>query len=73
MNRPTKCRLIGYSFLTIVTLVEIVMLCTVFHIDGSSIGKLAATIITPIVFNISVWVLAILYYKVKNKPPPYTQ
>jgi amino acid permease len=73
MNRITKCRLVGYTFLTIVTLVEIVMFCTMFHIDGDSIGKLAAAVITPIVFNISVWVLAILYYKVKNKQPPYSQ
>lgn len=70
MNRITKCRLVGYSFLTIVTIVEIVMFCTMFNIDGNSIGKLIATIITPIVFNISVWILAILYYKVKHKKTP---
>ena len=69
MNRSTKCHLVGYTFLTIVTLVEIVMFCTMFHIDGSSIGKLAAAVITPIIFNISVWILAILYYKVKQKTP----
>jgi len=69
MNRITKCQLVGYTFLTIVTLVEIVMFCTMFHVDGNSMGKLAATIITPIVFNISVWVLAILYYKVRHKTP----
>jgi amino acid permease len=69
MNRLTKCRLVGYSFLAIVTLVEIVMFCTMFHINGDSIGKMAATIITPIVFNVSVWVIAILYYKVRQKTP----
>ena len=69
MNRVTKCRLVGYSFLTFITLVEIIMFCTMFHIDGESIGKMAAAIITPIVFNISVWVIAILYYKVKHKTP----
>ena len=31
MNRLTKCRLVGYTFLTIVTLVEIVMFCTMFQ------------------------------------------
>lgn len=66
MNRQTTCKLLGYSFLAIVTLVEIVMFCTLFHIDGDSIGKMAATIITPIVFNISVWVVAILYYRVSH-------
>ena len=69
MSRLTKCRLVGYSFLTFVTLVEIVMFCTMFHIDGESIGKMIAVIITPIVFNISLWVIAILYYKVKHKTP----
>ncbi len=69
MNRLTKCRIVGYTFLIIVTLVEIVMFCTMFHVNGDSIGKLAATIITPVVFNISVWILAILYYKVKQKTP----
>ena len=69
MNRKTKCRLVGYTFLTVVTLVEIVMFCTMFHIDNDSIGKLAAIVITPIVFNISVWILAILYYKVRQKTP----
>ena len=69
MNRLTKCRLVGYTFLTIVTLVEIIMFCTMFHVGSDSMGKLAATIITPIVFNISVWILAILYYKVKQKTP----
>ena len=69
MNRLTKCRLVGYTFLIIVTLVEIVMFCTMFHVDSNSMGKLAATVITPIVFNISVWILAILYYKVRQKTP----
>ena len=69
MNRITKCRLVGYSFITSITLVEIIMFCTMFHIDGSSIGKMIAVVITPIVFNTSIWVIAILYYKVKHKTP----
>ena len=67
MNRLTKCRLVGYSFLTFVTLVEIVMFCTMFHVDVTHWSKAAAVVLAPITFNISVWIVAILYYKVRQK------
>lgn len=66
MNRITICRFVGYTFLTMATLVEIIMFCTMFNIDATHWGKLLAIILTPIVFNASIWGVAIFYHKVKE-------
>lgn len=66
MNTITICRLVGYSFLAIATLVEIIMFCIMFNIDAAHWGKLMAIILTPITFNASIWGVAIFYHKVKE-------
>ena len=66
MNTITICRLVGYTFLTMITLVEIVMFCIVFNVDTTHWGKLFAIILTPIVFNAAIWGVAIFYHKVKE-------
>jgi len=66
MNTITICRLVGYAFLAIATLVEIIMFYTMFNVEAAHWGKLLAVILTPVVFNISIWGIAIFYYKVKK-------
>lgn len=66
MKIITICRLVGYIFLATVTLLEIIMFCTMFNIDATHWGKLLAIILTPIVFNASIWGVAIFYHKVKE-------
>lgn len=66
MKIITICRLVGYIFLATVTLLEIIMFYTMFNIDTTHWGKLLAIILTPIVFNASIWGVAIFYHKVKE-------
>lgn len=66
MNTIILCRLVGYSFLMIVTLIEIVMFCIIFNINLETWGRPLAVIITPIIFNASIWGVAIFYHKVKE-------
>lgn len=66
MNTITICKFVGYTFLTIATLVEILMFCTMFNIDTTHWGKLLAIVLIPVIFNISIWGVAIFYHKVKE-------
>lgn len=66
MKTITKCRFVGYTFLIMATLVEIIMFCTMFSIDTQQWSKLLVIILTPIVFNASIWGVAIFYHKVKE-------
>lgn len=66
MNTITMCRLVGYIFLTIVTLVEILIFCVLFNIDATHWSKFLAIILIPIIFNVSIWGIAIFYHKVKE-------
>ena len=66
MKTITKCRLVGYTFLAIATLVEIIMFYTIFNVGAAHWGKLLAVILTPVVFNASIWGIAIFYHKVKQ-------
>jgi len=66
MNTLTQCKAVGYTFLTIVTLVEIILFCSIFSIDENSIGRMMAIITTAGVFNGALWWFSQLYYKTKN-------
>lgn len=66
MNTLTTCKAVGYLFLTLVTLVEIIVLCNIFNIDEHSITRTAAISATAIIFNSILWWFSHLYHKTKN-------
>lgn len=62
----SSCKIIGYTFFTLATLIEIILFCSIFSIDGNSIGKIIAIVATAGVFNAALWWFSQLYYKAKN-------
>jgi len=60
MNNTRKSQLIGYLFLIGATILEIILLTSIFDIELFS-AKMLGIILTPATFNFAIWCLAIRY------------
>lgn len=64
LNTVQKCHVVGYLFLIVATLVEIVLFYNLFSI--STFGKFVAVVVTSVVFNFAIWFVALKYQTLKE-------
>lgn len=64
LNTVQKCQTVGYLFLTVATLVEIILFYNLFSI--STFGKFVAVVATSLVFNFAIWFVALKYQTLKE-------
>jgi len=65
MNNTQKSQVIGYLFLVAATMLEICVLKTICNVDLYT-GKMITMAITPVIFNFTIWCLAIRYHMTKE-------
>lgn len=61
-----KTQLIGYLFLIGVTCLEVVVFKNIFGI-GLFVPKMIGVILTPALFNLTIWCIAIRYHRTKRR------
>jgi len=63
LNTPKACHTLGLVFFAAMTVIEVVMFCSVFSIFELSWIRMAGVGISTIVFNGALWFFALAYYK----------
>lgn len=61
VNSTQSCKTVGWGFLAIATIIEIVLLCLLFNTFTEHWFKLAMVAGTVIVFNMATWFMAVEY------------
>jgi hypothetical protein len=63
MNVDSKqsCRTVGWGFLSVATIIEVMLLCALFNTFSQSWYKLSIVAGTVIVFNLATWFMAVEY------------
>ncbi len=63
LDTPKNCKIIGFSFLGVMTIIEIILFGSLFGAFITHWGKIIAIACTVIVFNVAIWFFALKYHE----------
>ncbi len=63
LNTPKNCKIVGASFLGVMTIIEILLFGNLFDAFTTNWGKIVAVACTVLVFNLAIWFFALKYHE----------
>ena len=63
LDTPKHCKIIGFSFLGVMTIIEIILFGSLFDAFTTHWGKIVAIACTVIIFNLAIWFFALKYHE----------
>jgi len=63
LDSPKACNVLALFIFTAITLIEVIMFCSVFNALEGNMIRMGAIAFATITFNMALWFLAVTYYK----------
>lgn len=63
LDTPEHCKIIGASFLGVMTIIEFILFGSLFGAFTFNLSKIVAVACTILVFNLAIWFFALKYHE----------